>query len=158
MLPFQRSRLSLFTKFVLFFVLFCSLVFVFLGLHLWHMEVPRIGVQSELQLPAYVTATATQDPSCVCDLHHSSQQCGIPNPLSEARDQTHHLMVPSWIHFCCATTETPKCVLFNETFCLLLISYHLICCCITVPNFCLFVCFCLFRATPAAYVSSQTRG
>ena len=33
------------------------------------MEVPRLGVQSELQLPAF--ATATQDSSCVCDLHHS---------------------------------------------------------------------------------------
>ena len=38
---------------------------VFLGLHLWHMEVPRLGVQSELQLPAYATATATRDLSRV---------------------------------------------------------------------------------------------
>ena len=30
-----------------------------------------------------------------------------PNPLSEARDRTHSLMVPSWIRFCCTTTETP---------------------------------------------------
>ena len=29
----------------------------FLGLHLQHMEVPRLGVESELQLPAYATAT-----------------------------------------------------------------------------------------------------
>ena len=31
-----------------------------------------------LQLPAYTTATATatRDPSQVCNLHHSSQQCG----------------------------------------------------------------------------------
>ena len=28
------------------------------GLHLQHMEVPRLGVQSELQLLAYATATA----------------------------------------------------------------------------------------------------
>ena len=34
-------------------------------------------------------ATATQDPSPVCDLHHSSGQRGqIINPLSEARDGT----------------------------------------------------------------------
>ena len=26
------------------------------------MEVPRLGVESELQLPAYATATATPDP------------------------------------------------------------------------------------------------
>ena len=61
------------------------------------MEVPRLGVQLELQLLAYATATSTQDPSCVCDLHHSSQQCQILNPLSEARDQTRNLMVPGQI-------------------------------------------------------------
>ena len=33
-----------------------NLFFVFLGPHLWHTEVPRIGVKSELQLPAYTTA------------------------------------------------------------------------------------------------------
>ena len=30
--------------------------------HLWYMEIPRLGVKSELQLPAYATATATPDP------------------------------------------------------------------------------------------------
>ena len=34
--------------------------FCFLGPHSWHMEVPRLRVESELQLPAYTTATATQ--------------------------------------------------------------------------------------------------
>ena len=53
--------------------------FGFFGLHPWHMEVPRLGVQSELQLLAYITATAMPDPSCICDLHHSSQQCQILN-------------------------------------------------------------------------------
>ena len=42
-------------------------------------------------MPAYTTATATPDPSRVCNLHHSSQQRQILNPLSEARDQTHIL-------------------------------------------------------------------
>ena len=32
--------------------------FVFLGPHSWHMEVPRLGVELELQLPACTTATA----------------------------------------------------------------------------------------------------
>ena len=59
------------------------------------MEVPRLGVKSELQLPAYATATAMQDPNHVWDLHHSSQQHQIINPLSEARDQTCILMDPS---------------------------------------------------------------
>ena len=44
----------------------------FLGLHPQHTEVPGLGVKSELYLPAYATATAMQDPSHVCDLHHSS--------------------------------------------------------------------------------------
>ena len=52
------------------------------------MEVPRRGVKSELELPAYTTATAMRDLSRVCDLHHSSWQRCILNPLSEARDQT----------------------------------------------------------------------
>ena len=34
----------------------------------------------------------------VCNLHHSSWQCRILNPLSEARDQTRNLMVPGGIH------------------------------------------------------------
>ena len=56
----------------------------FYWLHLWHMEVPRLGVEVELQPPA----TATQDPSHICDSHHGSRQCRILNPLSEARDQS----------------------------------------------------------------------
>ena len=49
-------------------------------------EVPRLGVKSELQLPAYTTATAMQDPSRIYDLHHSSWQCCILNLLRKARD------------------------------------------------------------------------
>ena len=49
-------------------------VFVFLGLHTWHVEVPGLEVQSELRLPAYTTATATRDPSPIWDQHHSSRQ------------------------------------------------------------------------------------
>ena len=51
------------------------------------MEVPRLGAESELQVPAYTTATAMQDLSCICDLHHSSWQRQILNPLCEARDK-----------------------------------------------------------------------
>ena len=60
--------------------------FSFLGTHPWHMEVPRLGTQSELQMPACTTATTTRDLSRVCNPHHSSKQCWIPNSLSEARD------------------------------------------------------------------------
>ena len=93
------------------FTFFLSFL-VFLGPHLWHMEVPRLGFQLELQLPAY--ATAMPDPICICDLHHSSRQCRILNPLREARDRTCNLMVPSRIHFCCATTGTLQLIFFNS--------------------------------------------
>ena len=56
------------------------------------MEVPRLGIQLELQLLAYTTATETPDSSRVCDLCCSSQQLWILNPLSEAWDQTRALM------------------------------------------------------------------
>ena len=61
----------------------CGLHFDFFLSFLWpplqHMEVPRLGVESELQLPVYTTATAMWDPSCACDLHHSLQQHQILN-------------------------------------------------------------------------------
>ena len=41
---------------------FSFFLFFFLELHPWHMEVPRIGAESELELPVYTTATAIQDP------------------------------------------------------------------------------------------------
>ena len=53
--------------------------------------VTYLGVQSELQLLANTTATAMQDPSRICDLHHSSQQCQSLNPLRKAWDQTQNL-------------------------------------------------------------------
>ena len=49
-------------------VFFVCLFVCFLGQHLGHMEVPWLGLESELQLPA------------------DSRQRQILNPLSEARD------------------------------------------------------------------------
>ena len=68
--------------------------FFFLRPNPQSMEIPRLEVESELQLPAYATATATatQDPSRICDLHPSSWQHQILNPLMEARDRTGNLM------------------------------------------------------------------
>ena len=51
-----------------------------------YMEVPRLGVKSELQLLAYITAMAMLDLSHICYLHHSSQPCWILNLLIKARD------------------------------------------------------------------------
>ena len=94
---------------LLFFFFFWS--FVFFGLHPWHMEVPRLGVSPELQLPAYARAIATPDLSHVCDLHRSSWQQRILDPLSETGNRTRNLMVPSQICFCCTTMGTPVLVL-----------------------------------------------
>ena len=66
-----------------------------LGLFVFFMEVSRLEVELELQLPAYTTATAMRDLNHIFDLHHTSQQCQILNPLSKARDRTRNLMVPS---------------------------------------------------------------
>ena len=76
------KMLNYFPIFFFFFLVFLP----FLGLYLRHMEVPRLRVESELQLLAYTTATVTRDPSCICNLHHSSWQRWILVPLSEARD------------------------------------------------------------------------
>ena len=58
----------------------------FLG-PLWgHVEVLRLRVELQLQLPAYTTATAMGDLSLVCNLHHSSWQHQIPDPLNQARE------------------------------------------------------------------------
>ena len=63
------------------------------------MELPRLGVESALYLPTYTTATAMQDLSCVCDLHHSSWPRQILKALSWARDGALILMDTSQIRY-----------------------------------------------------------
>ena len=55
------------------------------------MEVPRLGVEWELQMPA--AATATQAPSRACDLCHSSWQCRLLTPLARPGNEP----ASSWI-------------------------------------------------------------
>ena len=98
--------------------LFCLFGF-FLGPRLQQMEVPRLGVQSELQFLTYTTAPAWPDLSCVCDLHQSSWQCQILNPLRGARDWTHILIATSWGHNC-----EPQQELWQSIFKLLLFHRH----------------------------------
>ena len=46
-----------------YWVIRCSVflkLFFFLEPHLWHVEFPRLGVERQLQLPAYTAAAATQ--------------------------------------------------------------------------------------------------
>ena len=71
------------------------------------MKVSGLEVELELQLPAYTTATAMPDLSCICELHHSSWQHQILNSLNDARDQTHILVDTSQILFLRAMRGTP---------------------------------------------------
>ena len=68
------------------FIYLFTYLFCFLGLHLRHREVLRLEVQSELQLPAYATATGARDVSRVFDSTTSSQPRQILNPPIEASD------------------------------------------------------------------------
>ena len=65
------------------------------------MEVPRLGVELELQVLAYTKATAMPDLSHIGDLHHSSQPHWILNPVSEARIEP----ASSWILVAFVSTE-----------------------------------------------------
>ena len=94
----------------LFIYLFC-----FLGPRLRHMDVPRPGVGSELQLPAYATVTATPDPSCICNLRLSLHPGRILNPLREAGDRTRILMDTMRVFKPLSHNRNSLCNLFSET-------------------------------------------
>ena len=68
------------------------------------MQIPKLEVELELQLPAYTTAKATPDLRRICNLHHSSQQRQIFNPLRQARDRIHVLMDTSQV---CSRYQAP---------------------------------------------------
>ena len=59
---------------------------------------------------------ATWNLSRVCDLHHSSWQRWILDPLSEAGDRTYILMDTSQIYFHCTITGTPWFLDFKRFF------------------------------------------
>ena len=137
--PSSRVLFSFFYFYLFIFFVFC--LFRATSMAYGGSQV-RDPIQLKLKLLAYTTATATRDPSHICDLHHSSQQRRILNPLSKARDQNCVLMDANQIHFHWATTE----LWYTGTFFLKL--------------FFIFI-FCLFafsRAAPAAYGGSQARG
>ena len=81
----------------------------FFSFGLFRATSPTYGgshARGRTETAAYTAATATWDPSCICDLHCSSGQRRILNPLSEARDRTHVLMDTSQIRFGWATTDS----------------------------------------------------
>ena len=80
--------------------LFIVFFFFFSGPHPQHMEVPSLGVKSALQLLAHTTAPLTWVPNNVYNLHHSSWQHQVLNPLIGARDRTSILMDTDWVHYC----------------------------------------------------------
>ena len=76
---------------------FSTVVVPFLQAHFFYGRACSIwkfsgqGLNQGLQLLAYATATAMQDPSPVCNVHYSSWQRWILNPLSGTRDPTSSL-------------------------------------------------------------------
>ena len=90
--------------------------FCFLGLYLWYMEVPRLGV-----IGAIATGLHQEmlDPSCICNPYQSSQQHHILNPLSRARDRTYVFMDTSLVHYHLSTTGT-TCFCVKSVFCIIL--------------------------------------
>ena len=99
---------------LLFFCSFCGVFFCFFRAappaHGGSQARGLIGATASSLIHSH---TATPDPSNIFNLPHSSRQHWILNPLSQARDQTCNLIVPSWIHFCCATTGTPIIIYFD---------------------------------------------
>ena len=74
------------------------------------MEVPRLGVKSEVQLLAYTTATVTWDIKLCLQptLQLTATPAPDPQPIERGQgDQTHIIMDISWICFHCAPTGTP---------------------------------------------------
>ena len=61
----------------MFCTFFFFFLFVFLGPNPWHMEVSRLGIESEPLPLSFTTGTAMPEPSHICDLHCSLQQCQI---------------------------------------------------------------------------------
>ena len=86
------------------------------------MELLRLGVELELQLLAYSTATASQDPNLVCHLHNSSQKRRLLNPPHEARYRTasswtlHPVLNLEVVSYFPTVTKTMKHILSPPTF------------------------------------------
>lgn len=73
-----------------------DLFFFFLQSHLWHIEVPGLGVILELQLKVYATALAAPDPRRTCDLRSSVWQCWFPSPPSYLSSSLQFYPSPSY--------------------------------------------------------------
>ena len=90
------------------FILFYFILFYFILFFVFCLFRAAPVAYGGSQARGLIRATAT-------GLHHSSQQRRIGNPVSEARDQTHNLMVPIQIRFYCTKMGTPG-LNFKNTF------------------------------------------
>ena len=77
---FPFSSMVFHSFIALFLLLLSFFFFFFLGLCLWHMEVPRLGIESVQQLLAYAAATETPDLSHT-HLQSLPQLATMPDPL-----------------------------------------------------------------------------
>ena len=133
------------------------------------MELPGLRVELGLQQLAYATATAIPDLGYICDLHCSSRQHMILNPLIETGvDQASSWILAEFLN-CWATMGIPKrlclgCRLnvprmgyFSNPIIqsILVITTWDFQLCMEQLNFFFFF---LFRAAPGAYGSSWSRG
>ena len=88
------KRITMFLEISLFIYLFIYLFYLlFFLLLLCRTALVAYGGSQARSLIGVVAAGlhpshSHADPSCICNLHHNSQQCQILNPLSKARNQT----------------------------------------------------------------------
>ena len=75
----------------------CVFLF-FLGLHLLHMEVPRLGFRATAAGLHHCHGNVGSEP-CLQPTPQDLQKCPILNPLSETRDRTCVLMDTSQVHY-----------------------------------------------------------
>ena len=79
LLVHRHAHLCTYCLWLLFFLFFLFTAILVASGSSWARD--QMGATAE----AYTTATATPDPSPICDLHQSLWQHWILNPLSEAR-------------------------------------------------------------------------
>ena len=107
---------------------FTVFIYYYIGLHLQHMEVPRLGAESELHLPVCVTATAMPDLGCICIPHRSLWNHQILNTGSLTHWISPGMKPILWIlvGFLTrwATMGTPSFTVFNLRMGLRSLTYH----------------------------------
>jgi len=78
------------------YVLGDLVLFLFLGPHMWHMELPRSRGRIEAVAAGLCHSNMGSKPHLQPTPQFTTRQ--ILNPLSETGDQTHILMEPSQVH------------------------------------------------------------